>query len=100
MVITVYDRRTSFYGTGTQLVEVGAASGIIMSADGYIITNWHVVINEQTGRSYERIDVETYDGTVYRNAEVVGADKDTDLAVIRVAAVRSSRSPNSAIRPN
>ena len=90
VVITVYDRRTSFYGTGTQLVEVGAASGIIMSADGYIITNWHVVINEQTGRSYERIDVKTYDGTVYQNAEVVGADKDTDLAVIRGAAVKLS----------
>ena len=49
-----------------------------------------MVINEQTGRSYERIDVRTYDGTVYENAEVVGADKDTDLAVIRVAAVKLS----------
>lgn len=90
VVITVYDRRTSFYGGGTQLVEVGAASGIVMSADGYIITNWHVVINEQTGRTFERVDVKTYDGTVYENAEIIGADKDTDLAVLRVAAAKLS----------
>lgn len=92
VVITIYDRTSSFYGVPQQQ-EVGTASGIVMSADGYIITNWHVVINENTApayKPYERIDVKTYDGTVYENAEVVGADKDTDLAVIKVGAIKLS----------
>ncbi|MDD2363009.1 MAG: trypsin-like peptidase domain-containing protein [Oscillospiraceae bacterium] len=89
VVITIYDRAGSYFGFGdaNQIQEVGAASGIIMSADGYIITNWHVVIKE-SGQPYERVDVKTYDGTVYKDAEVVGADSDTDLAVIKVSAVK------------
>jgi len=85
VVISVYERRNTMYGISP--VEVGAASGIVMSRDGYIITNWHVVINEKTGKTYDKITVKTYDGTVYENAQVIGADKDTDLAVIKVAAV-------------
>lgn len=89
VVITIYSRQSSFYGV-PQPQEVGAASGIVMSADGYIITNWHVVVNESTGDPFDRIDVKTHDGTVYENAEVIGADKDTDLAVIKVGAVNLS----------
>ena len=89
VVVTVWDRRSSFgFGGGSQLQEVGAASGIIMSANGYIITNWHVVIDENTGNAYERIDVKTYDGTVYKDAQIIGADRDTDLAVIKVGAAK------------
>lgn len=74
----------TMYTNGT---AVGGATGIVWTADGYIITNAHCVVNEQTGGAYDRIDVEMYDGTVYENAEVVGADTYTDLAVIRVGAV-------------
>ena len=72
--------------TQTDLQESGAATGIIMSADGYIITNWHVVVNETTGEEYARIDVTLYDGTVYENAKIIGADQFTDLAVIKIDA--------------
>lgn len=66
----------------------GAASGIVLSEDGYIITNRHCVINEDVSpeRQFSRIDVTMYDGTVYENAEIVGTDSYTDLAVIKVDA--------------
>ena len=57
-----------------------------MTADGYIITNWHCVIDEDTDEPFSRIDVTLYEGTVYENATVIGADSSTDLAVIKVDA--------------
>lgn len=69
-----------------QEVQAGSASGIVMSEDGYIITNGHCVINEDTNKPFARIEVILYDGTVYENAEVIGADTTTDLAVIKVNA--------------
>ena len=86
VVLTAYAQSTNFYFGESNLTEVAGATGIVMKADGYIITNRHCVINEQTGKKYDRIDVTTYDGTVYENAVVIGADEATDLAVIKVDA--------------
>ncbi len=86
VVLTVYTQSASFNFGESALTEAGASSGIIMSEDGYIITNWHCVINEKTNKSYDRIDVTTYDGKTYHDAEVIGADESTDLAVIKIAA--------------
>lgn len=86
VVLTMYSRSSSFYFGESNLTEAGAASGIVMTADGYIITNRHCVINEYTSQKYDRIDVTTYDGTVYEDAEVIGVDEATDLAVIKVKA--------------
>ncbi len=55
------------------------ASGFIYSGDGFIVTNNHVV--EDAGS----IKVSLRDGSTYA-AEVVGADPDSDLAVIRIDA--------------
>jgi serine protease Do len=52
-------------------------SGILISAEGYIITNNHVVRNAQT------IVVHFFDGT-QKSAAIVGTDRDTDIAVIKV----------------
>ena len=52
-------------------------SGILISAEGYIITNNHVVENAQT------ITVHFFDGTE-TTAAVVGTDRVTDIAVIKV----------------
>ncbi|MCL2884192.1 MAG: trypsin-like peptidase domain-containing protein [Oscillospiraceae bacterium] len=73
--------------TGTEQ-EVGGASGIIASADGYIITNRHCVIDEDVSpeQAFDRIEVTLYDGTVYHSVTVVGTDYFTDLAVIKVDA--------------
>lgn len=86
VVITMYNQTNNFYFGESNLTEVGGATGIVMKKDGYIITNRHCVIDEQSGRQYDRIDVTTYDGTVYENATVIGADEATDLAVIKINA--------------
>ena len=88
VVLTMYMDMSAYpyYGSQGGLQEVGAASGIVWTADGYIITNCHCVIDESTGEKYDRIDVTMYDGTVYENAQVIGADESTDLAVIKVEA--------------
>lgn len=99
VVITTYtNSSSSIYNFGTNSNSSsgsgssasGTATGIIWTADGYIITNYHVVVNEDTGKQYDRIDVETHDGTVYQNAQVVGADQYTDLAVIKISAANLS----------
>ncbi len=55
----------------------GFASGFVLTDDGYILTNNHVV------QDAEKVEVKTRDGKVYR-ARVVGADPSTDVAVIQV----------------
>ena len=53
-------------------------TGIIATADGYIITNAHVVLHSKS----VYVKVTTYDGQEY-DAVVVGSDRTTDLAVIK-----------------
>ena len=94
VLLTMYQTVTNNYGSGfpfsqggmEQEVEAGSATGIVMSADGYIITNWHCVVDEDTGEPLPRVDVKLYDGTVYERATFIGADESTDLAVIKVDA--------------
>lgn len=91
VVITTYQMRTPSaqygYGFGSEIMtQVGEGSGIIMTEDGYIITNWHVLHDEDDGTQYDRIDVALHNGKVYEDAEVIGADQSTDLAVIKVKA--------------
>ena len=57
----------------------GVGTGIIMKEDGYIITNDHVVGDAVS------ISVRTYDGNEYE-AEVIGSDEKTDIAVIKIKA--------------
>ena len=62
-----------------QYVSQGAGSGVIISKDGYIVTNNHVVSGATS------LKVTTTDGTEH-DASVVGKDSQTDLAVIKVDA--------------
>jgi len=58
-------------------------SGIVLNEDGYVLTNYHVI-----DTAYSKgmpIRVITYDGTEY-DAEVVGVETDSDLAVLRIEA--------------
>ncbi len=64
---------------GTSVSPVSSGTGIVMTADGYIITNAHVV---DGGSS---VNVVFNDDTQIRGT-IVGADADTDIAVIKVTA--------------
>jgi serine protease DegQ len=67
-----------FFGDGVpQEQQASLGSGVIVSADGYILTNNHVV------ESADQIEVVLADGRK-APAKVVGTDPETDLAVIRI----------------
>ncbi len=61
------------------LVEQGTGSGVIISADGYIVTNNHVVENAQ------ELTVSLADGRTFTGRRI-GADPVTDLAVVKIDA--------------
>ena len=66
-----------FYG-GEELPErIGTGSGVIVSPDGYIITNYHVIENNK------EIEITTNDNKTYE-AKVIGTDPDTDIAVLKI----------------
>ncbi|HPQ99417.1 MAG TPA: trypsin-like peptidase domain-containing protein [Saprospiraceae bacterium] len=60
-------------------IPPGTGSGVIISPDGYIVTNNHVVDD------YDIIDVTLFNDKKYK-AQVIGKDPSTDLAVIRIDA--------------
>lgn len=66
----------SFYG---QYVTEGAGSGVVISSDGYIVTNNHVI----SGAS--NITVRFTNGDEHK-AELIGTDAQTDIAVIKIKA--------------
>jgi serine protease Do len=67
------------FGNGSTLEEAGSGSGVILTADGYIVTNNHVIDDA------DAITVTLSDGQEYP-ATLVGKDATTDLAVIKVEA--------------
>lgn len=77
------DLRRFFEGNGRgrmqMPIEHGAASGVIVTPDGYIVTNHHVVDKAQ------KVEVTLTDGRTL-TAKVVGNDPKTDLAVVKVDA--------------
>ena len=64
--------------------EGGNGSGEFITADGYILTNTHVVTLDGATASPE-IEVKTFDGHVY-TARLIGTDPTIDLAVIKIDA--------------
>ena len=62
-----------------QYVTQGAGSGVVLSTDGYIVTNHHVISGAR------QITVTTNDGSTY-DATLVGSDESNDIAVLKIDA--------------
>ena len=75
--ITISGETSSRYGYGYTYQASG--SGFIITSDGYILTNYHVISGSKT------VTVATYDHNTY-DAKVIGYDASNDIAVIKIDA--------------
>ena len=66
-----------FFGRPQQFEQIGTGSGVIISPDGYIITNNHVIHGAQS------IEITTNDNKTF-DAEIVGTDPNTDIALLKI----------------
>ena len=64
---------------GYQTTSAASGSGFILTEDGYILTNYHVIQNSSS------VQVTTYDNTSY-SASIVGYDESNDIAVLKIDA--------------
>ncbi|MGY5452075.1 outer membrane-stress sensor serine endopeptidase DegS [Agarivorans sp. MS3-6] len=78
-VVNIYTRSflQSYVNVDTQLESQGLGSGVIMSNQGFVLTNLHVIANS------DQIVIALQDGRIF-NAELVGGDMITDLAVLKI----------------
>ena len=75
--INCSSQSTNIFGQTTQSASSG--SGFIISEDGYIVTNYHVVSGASS------VEVTLYNGDTY-DATVIGGDSDYDVAVLKINA--------------
>lgn len=68
---------TNFWGYTT--TSAASGSGVILTDNGYILTNYHVIEGSQS------VTVSTYDGASY-DASVIGFDSSSDIAVLKIDA--------------
>lgn len=67
-------------GRGRSFEDQGQGAGIVVSDDGYIVTNYHVVAG------VDAVSVLLGDGRVIDDVEVIGVDAATDIVVLKIAA--------------
>ena len=65
-----------------QYITSGAGSGVIITQDGYVLTNNHVIVDDN-GDVADTITVRLTNGKEYA-AKVIGTDSDSDIAVIKI----------------
>ena len=75
--ITISGKTSSRYGYGYTYQASG--SGFIITGDGYILTNYHVIEGSDT------VTVATYDNETY-DAKVIGYDESNDIAILKIDA--------------
>lgn len=78
--ITTQSQSQTYFGIAQQ---EGAGTGIVVSKDGYIMTNKHVVNNATA------VGIVLSDGTGYDNVKVVGTDPLNDVAFLKIPNVKS-----------
>lgn len=67
--------------------QPGVGSGVIVSKEGHILTNWHViqdVTSEKLATGRDFLFVSLHDEKVPRQVDIIGVDKKTDLAVLKL----------------
>ena len=96
--VTFKATSNSFFSFGQPVTSNATAtgSGIIISEDGYILTNNHVVDSSSSSSSYSYYDIseatsikvklnsDTYGTDAIFEAEIVGKDSQTDLAILKI----------------
>jgi serine protease Do len=65
--------------------QASGGSGFLISADGYIVTNNHVVAGGPAGDAVDRVTVTLFDGKEY-TADIVGRDPQSDIALLKIKA--------------
>ena len=76
-VVSINSSAVSTNIFGQRVESASSGSGFIITADGYIVTNYHVVEDASS------ISVDMYNGDTYK-AALVGGDPDYDLAVLKI----------------
>lgn len=74
---------------GMTKATTGSGSGVIISEDGYILTNNHVISSADSSSFYQVSDAKSITVKIYGDeteypAEIVGTDSQTDLAVLKI----------------
>ena len=77
--ITTETRTTGWFGQSS--TSTAAGTGMIVSSDGYILTNKHVI------EDANKVNVILDDGTEYENVKVVGTDPINDVAFVKIDGV-------------
>ena len=78
-----------FGNRNTQSTATASGSGIIISDDGYILTNNHIVSTSSESDFYEvssatKVTVKLFNDETEYEAKIIGTDEQTDLAVIKI----------------
>ena len=81
-IVTESTSQDTFFSRS--FTQQGAGTGIIISKDGYILTNRHVIPTSTT-----EVEVVLSDGTSYKNVQVVGRDPLNDLAFLKIDGVNN-----------
>jgi serine protease DegS len=76
-VVNIYSRQYTA-DNRSELKTQGLGSGVIVSDKGYVITNFHVIAKA------DQIIVALQDGRIAANAQVVGQDQRTDIAILKI----------------
>lgn len=66
-------------------VQEGAGSGVIISADGYILTNAHVITDSESGKLADAVTIRLNNSSEYE-AKIIGSDQSSDIALLKIEA--------------
>lgn len=83
-VVSIITESTSENRYGFLSRQQGAGTGIILSSDGYVVTNRHVV-----PQGTSSLELVLSDGTRYKNVDIVGSDNVNDVAFLKIRNVNN-----------